>query len=140
MELNGTIFLQIFIFLTLLLWLSRSLFDPILRLFDERERRIVGAKLDAESLSLLADEKAQAFDVEYDRARDSARHALTELKHAMEKEHGESLARVKTMAREKLSKSEAELLQQEQEIRQKLMGASQNLADEIVSALLRKTT
>ena len=101
MEVNGTIFLQIVIFLTLLLWLSRFLFAPMMRLFDEREKRIHGAKDQALEMSKIADELAGQFDVEYLKARDTARLTLSELKLAMEKEHAESVEHIKMIAREK---------------------------------------
>lgn len=135
-EINGTIFLQIFIFLMLLLWLSRSLFDPILRVFDEREKRISGAKKEALDLNLLADEKAKAFDLEYAKARDSARLILGQLKQAMDATQSEALARAKTAAREKLQKSEMELAHQEQEIKAELITASKTLAGQITRTLV----
>lgn len=138
MELNGTIFLQVLIFLTLLLWLSRSLFAPILRLFDERERRIVGAKEAALELSARALEKSQSFDIEYEKAKSTARHALNELKQDMEKEHSEILNEAKALARETLRKAEADLEKQEEEIRPQLLAASMALADDIVGTLLKK--
>ncbi len=138
MEVNGTIFLQIIIFLTLLLWLSRSLFAPILRLFDEREKRIYGAKAEALELSKLADERASAFDTAYDKARKAGKHALSELRQTLEKEQQESLAMAKTLAKEKIERAKHELMQQEKEAEQKLASLSSSLADDIIAALLRK--
>jgi len=138
MEVNGTIFLQILIFLSLLLWLSRSLFAPLLRLFDEREKRIVGAKTESLELGSLADEKSKAFDLACDQARKSGKHTLSELKQALEKEHQEALALMKARAKEKLDKAQSELLEQEKEVRKILTAASSSLADDIVAVLLRK--
>jgi F-type H+-transporting ATPase subunit b len=137
-EINGTIFLQIFIFLMLLLWLSRSLFDPILRIFDEREKRIFGAKKEALDLNLLADEKAKAFDLEYEKARDQARIVLSQLKQAMDVAQSEALAKAKTLAREKLQNAEVELAHQEQEIKAELATASKTLAHQITATLVPK--
>jgi F-type H+-transporting ATPase subunit b len=89
-ELNGTIFVQVFIFLSLLVWLSPTLFGPIMRLFEEREQRIDGAKRIAAELSGFADEKAKLFQIEYEKARTEARHTLTALKLEMEREYSES--------------------------------------------------
>jgi F-type H+-transporting ATPase subunit b len=137
-EINGTIFLQIFIFLMLLLWLSRSLFDPIMRVFDEREKRIFGAKKEALDLSLLADEKAKFFDVEYEKARNEARVMLNQLKQAMDLKQSETLAKAKRKAREKLEKAEADLIAQEQEITAELMSASRALAHNVVTSFVPK--
>src|SRR5437016_888915 len=110
MELNGTIFLQIFIFLTLLFWLSWSLFATIMRLFDEREKRIDGAKAKALEFDELALETASLFDQEYEQARESARQTLNELKQNLEKEHANNLGRIKIAQKERLEKSQASLL------------------------------
>jgi len=139
MEVNGTIFLQIFIFLTLLLWLSRSLFAPILRLFDERDRRIVGAKEQALTLNSLAEEKANAFDIAYENARTTLKSTLSELRRNMDKEHLDALAHIKAVAQEKLKKAQDDLVEQEKEIRQKLVGASVGIADDIVNSFLHKS-
>lgn len=137
MEVNATIFLQIGIFLCLLVWLSRSLFAPILRLFDERERRIDGARIEASEFNALADEKAATFELEFARARDHARHQLSALKHSMDKEHNELLDSVKALAKDKIAKAEAELVHQEASVREQLRANSAVIANEMVGALLR---
>lgn len=136
MEINGTIFLQVFIFLTLLMWLSRTLFAPILRLFEEREQRIDGAKKIALELSNLADEKSKTFLAEYEKAKGEARHTLSEMKHAMDKEYTEALERVRSSAREKLMAADEELLEQEQQIREELFRKSAGIANDIVKAMV----
>lgn len=139
MELNGTIFLQIFIFLTLLLWLSQTLFAPIMRLFEEREQRIEGAKRIARELSGLADEKSKTFLTQYEKARGEARVLLSEMKHAMDKEFTDALERVKAGARDKLLAADRELGEQETRIREELVGRSAGIADDIVKAMVRRS-
>ncbi len=136
-ELNGTIFLQVFIFLSLLVWLSKTLFAPIMRLFEEREQRIDGAKKIAFDLSELADDKARVFAIEYEKAKVEARHTLSELKHAMEKQHEEALDKVKAASREKLLAAEIELREQERVIREDLQKKSEGIAKDMVAAMMR---
>src|SRR5438067_12345785 len=62
MELNATVFLQMALFFALLAWLSPMLFDPFLRLFEEREKRIVGASEEAKKLAGSADEAAAQIE------------------------------------------------------------------------------
>jgi F-type H+-transporting ATPase subunit b len=137
MELNGTIFLQIFIFLLLLFWLSPSFFAPLLRLFDERERRIIGAQREALELSERANEKSRTFDSEYNKAKDEARHTLSSLKQAMEKEHSEMMQRAKNTARERLENAGRALGEQERRIKEELKATSKMIADDVVNALVR---
>lgn len=139
MELNGTIFLQVFIFLTLLVWLSQTLFSPIMRLFEEREQRIDGAKKVAAELNSLAEEKAKAFATQYDLAKEEARHSLTDLKHAMDREFNESLDKVKKAAKERLTTAEKELQEQEKLIRVELQNNSAGIAEDIVKAMMQRS-
>ena len=136
MEVNGTIFVQIFIFLTLLLWLSPTLFAPILRLFDERDRRIFGARDDAKKMTLLAEEKAATFDLEYKKAQMSARETLTELKKQTDGELAIALENVRVRARQRLDLAQVELLAQEEQARKELHQSSELIAHDIVGALL----
>ena len=73
MEINATILVQIFLVVALLLWLSPTLFAPIMRLFDERERRIFGAKEESLRMNREASEMSQVFDQKLDEARLNAR-------------------------------------------------------------------
>ncbi len=136
MELNATIFVQIFIFMTLLLWLSRALFAPILALFDEREKRIGGAKREAQELITLAEEKGRLFELEYEKARLEARHTLSSLKLEADKEQGIIIARVRQEAKEKLDRAEEELKEEERQVRSQLSAASESVSADIIKVLM----
>lgn len=139
MEINATIILQIFIFMSLLLWLSRVLFAPILRLFDERERRIEGAKTEASQMSLLADEKGRLFDEQYQRAREKARESLAFSQHSLEKEHHEIITRAKTLAKEKVEKAQILLEEEQIKVRPELENAIGTIAQDIIQAITKQT-
>lgn len=139
MELNITIFLQIFIFVMLLLWLSKSLFKPIMRLFEERERRIEGAQQEAASFNSLAEEKWKTFEIQYAQAKENARQALSELKHQMEKENSELLEVAKASARERLVTAEKALLKEEQQIKEQLQKSSEEIASYMVNSLMQRS-
>lgn len=72
MEINATLIIQSLIFLALLIWLSRFLFQPFLRLFDEREKCIVGARQQA--LLLTDDVKKNLADLD-EKIRNAQKHA-----------------------------------------------------------------
>jgi len=57
------------IFLVLILVLKPVLFDPMLRLFEERERRIEGAKLSARKLDLASAEALTTYETAMKKAR-----------------------------------------------------------------------
>lgn len=136
MELNGTIFLQMLIFLTALLWLSRYLFLPLISLFEERDRRIEGAKQESEKLNAMALEKERVFDQEFEKARDKARELLAHIKQATEKEHGLRLEKVKADAFLKIRAAEEDLKKQSEEIRPVLEKEVSVLALDIVHGFM----
>src|SRR5262245_58840529 len=61
-DVDGTLFLQLGLFLMLWLVLSRVLFKPYLKMRDERDKSIDGARKDAHSM----EEKARAITADYD--------------------------------------------------------------------------
>lgn len=139
MEINVTIFLQIFFFLVLLLWLSKFLFAPIMRLFDERERRIEGAKIKAIELQSKAQGMADEFDSQYLSAQDEARKHLAHLKHSIDKEHQEVIDRAKSVARERIKKAQEDLVKEEGRARKELMAESSIMAENVISAFLKRS-
>lgn len=122
--------------MTLLLWLSNALFKPILALFEEREKRIGGAKHEAQGMISAAQEKAQQFEIAYEKAKSEARLVLTSLKHDADKEQSSIIARVREQAKEKLDKAEAELREEERQVRSQLGTISETLSSEIIKALM----
>jgi len=63
-DLDLTFVGQIVLFFLLFLVLKPILFDPMIKLFEERERRIGGAKDDARQLYAEADEKMAKYEEE----------------------------------------------------------------------------
>ncbi|MBI5525463.1 MAG: ATP synthase F0 subunit B [Deltaproteobacteria bacterium] len=61
-DLDYTVFLQAFIFLSLFLILRKLLFEPYLALFEERERLVAGMKDEAAALDKDFRDKAAVFD------------------------------------------------------------------------------
>lgn len=139
MEINATILVQIFLVVALLLWLSPSLFAPIMRLFDERERRIFGAKEESALMNREALEMSQVFDQKLEEARLGARQILTELKVDADREQAQVLAEVRAEAKVKLDKAESELLHEEKRVRAELALAKDEMAEEIVKSLMAKS-
>lgn len=121
--------------MTLLLWLSRTLFKPILALFDEREHRISGAKTEALAMSELAQAKATEFETAFEKARFEARSMLASLKHQTDKEQNELLDHVRKEAKEKLDQADLLLKEEEQHVRKQVSSMSELLSQEIIKTL-----
>ena len=80
MEINATIIVQLAVFLTLAVWLSKVLFNPLLALFDERERRIYDAKEEAKALEESGLHKLAFLENRTREAQRDSRDILTGLK------------------------------------------------------------
>jgi F-type H+-transporting ATPase subunit b len=68
-DFDATFLVQVALFIGLMLFLKPYLFDPMLKLFEERERRIDGARL----LARKIDEKSAAALAQYESAMAKAR-------------------------------------------------------------------
>lgn len=85
-----------------------------------------------------AHEKAEQFEVAYEKAKSEARLVLTSLKHDVDKEQGSLIARVREQAKEKLEKAEAELHEEERQVRSQFGTISETLSSDIIKALMTK--
>jgi F-type H+-transporting ATPase subunit b len=68
-DLDGTVFIQLGIFLVLLVILRALVFKPFLRLLDEREKRTSGARAETERLLADAAAKVQAYEASIQSAK-----------------------------------------------------------------------
>jgi len=67
-----TFLAQLVLFTTFIIVLRPLLFDPLLRVFEERERRTDGAKKDARRMDAEAGELATRYEAELDKVRRQA--------------------------------------------------------------------
>src|SRR5258708_8982529 len=71
-DFDTTFLVQVILFSALTLFLKPVLFDPMLKLFEERERRIDGAKLQARKIDEKSAKAASKYDAEMAKARAEA--------------------------------------------------------------------
>jgi F-type H+-transporting ATPase subunit b len=135
-ELNATIFLQAAIFFLLLAWLSPMLFDPFLKLFDERDKRIVGAADEAKKLAGSADESARALEQKMQEAQAEARKVLTGLRAQAQAAEAKIIAEAREKADSKIDEAQTELFAASEDARRKLKDEAQVLSGQIVQKLL----
>ena len=136
MELNATFFLQLAIFFVLLCWLTPTLFQPFLKLFEERERRIVGAAEEAKRLSGSADERAALIEAKTRDAQTDARHVLADLRaKALEKE-AEIVQQARAKAAERLEEARSDLFEAAEDARRALKEQAKGLSGDIAQKIL----
>jgi F-type H+-transporting ATPase subunit b len=112
-DIDATLFILVGVFLFLYIVLRITLFRPVLRVLDERERRIDGAKAEAKAMQ----ERAEGAMSEYEAFVREARSKGAELKAALRQE-GQRIER--TLLDEVRRETEAQLAQGKAELRSEM--------------------
>src|SRR5579864_3633119 len=94
-DFDGTVLFQVALILILWLVLKPLLFDPMLRLFEERERRIDGAKLLARKIDEKSAGALTKYEDEMQKGRASATAEREKIRAEGLKREAEILARVR---------------------------------------------
>jgi F-type H+-transporting ATPase subunit b len=132
----GAIAVQIVLFVALWLLLKPTLFEPMLKLFEEREKRIEGAKvigrnLDTESAGALA-----KYEAAMGKARSEANAERDKLRAEGTKAEAEILTSVREATGKKLDEGRARIAQDVAAARAKLKMDAQALAKELAARAL----
>jgi F-type H+-transporting ATPase subunit b len=72
LDIDATLFLYLGVFLLLFLILRAMVFRPVMELFDERERAIDGARVEARQREREAEDKLTSFEQEMNKVRGEA--------------------------------------------------------------------
>lgn len=136
MELDITLLLQLMIFCGLLFFLPNILFDPMMRLFEERERRIDGAAKEAAELNAKADQAAGTVEARMQAATQDARGVLSELRSEGQAEEQRLTDNARMAAQKDIDAARGELGTSAEAARTKLKAEANDLADEIVQKIL----
>lgn len=136
MELNATILIQAVILLALFAWLSPMLFSPLMKVFDERDRRIHGAANEAKSYLGSADEKTAVVEQKTKEATVQARQILTQLREQALAAEATTLAAAREKATSRLDEARGELFEASEAARKALKADANVIADEIVKKVL----
>jgi F-type H+-transporting ATPase subunit b len=131
-----TFLAQFVLFTTFVIVLKPLLFDPLLRVFEERERRTEGAKKEAREMDAEAGELLTRYEAELDKVRreagverDKLRAEAARLEAQMMAEAHEETARI-------LETGKARIASEVAELRKELAQTRPELAAQIASRIL----
>ncbi len=136
MELNATVLIQAVIILVLMAWLSPVLFGPVMKVFEERDRRIHGAADEARKQLGSADEKTAVVEQKTKEAQQKARAVLIDLREQARAIEQDVLDQARGKAAARLDEARAELFEATETTRKALKGDANAIADEIVKKVL----
>ncbi|TPV93503.1 MAG: hypothetical protein B7733_20235 [Myxococcales bacterium FL481] len=135
-DIDGTVFVQLTLFLLLLAVLERLLFRPWLEVRDRRHAAISGAFAAAEELQT----KASKLDAEYaerlGQARESALNVRSELRRDAESNGSDKIAQARSQASRSLDAARGQISTQVARARTDLVARIEVLAREISERVL----
>jgi F-type H+-transporting ATPase subunit b len=136
LDIDLTFTLQMLLFVVLIVVLKPLLFDPALRIFEERERRTDGARAEAREMQKRAGELLQKYELELANVgraaaeeRDKMRAETTRLENEIINQARDATAKI-------LAEGRAEIAAQVAKIRMDLGRESERLAHQLAARAL----
>jgi F-type H+-transporting ATPase subunit b len=116
--------------------LSQFLFQPLLRLFDARERRIDGAQEEAKQYRENADQKAAIIEERVRHARQEARETLNDFKTRAKGREDEIIGAAREISQTRMSEAREVLEKQVEQAKSKLNNDAMSLAEDMAAKAL----
>jgi F-type H+-transporting ATPase subunit b len=135
-DLDITLVGQIVLLLVLLVVLKPLLFEPMLRLFEERERRIDGAKVQARRLDEASAGALTKYEAEMQKARSAGNLEREKLRAQGAKEENEILGKVRESTAKALEQGRSQLAAQATETRKTLRAEAGALGRQVAARVL----
>lgn len=135
-DFDATFLIQLVLFVALTLILKPLLFDPMLKLFEEREKRIDGAKLQARKMDEASAGALTKYETEMQRARAAGNVEREKFRSEGAKTENEILGRVRTATAQSLEEGRKQLQADAEKVRKTLRADSAALAGQLASRVL----
>jgi len=135
-DVDLTFVVQLVLFVVLTLILKPVLFDPMLKLFEERERRIDGAKLLARKTDEKSAEALTQYETEMNKARSSANADRDRIRAEGLKREAEILATVRAATAKALDDGKRAVQAEGERARKALQAEAPAMARELATRVL----
>jgi F-type H+-transporting ATPase subunit b len=135
---DGTLFIHIAVILVMVFVLNATLFKPINRILEERERRTRGQLNEARDTLRSVDEKLTAYEQSLRQARAEGYHLMEQERAEAMRERQESLSRVREEISGLAAAEKESIRTQVEEARATLNSESRRLAMEIGAQILHR--
>jgi F-type H+-transporting ATPase subunit b len=136
LEINAVFIAQFLLFGLFIVLLKPLLFDPLIRVFEERERRTEGAKAEAREMDAEAGELLQRYEAELARVRREAGVERDRLRAETAKLEARIMADARSEAAEILESGKARISAEVAELRRELDAQKPELAAQIAARIL----
>ncbi|MGO8997140.1 MAG: ATP synthase F0 subunit B [Polyangiaceae bacterium] len=135
-DFDGTLLIMVALFIFLWIVLKPLLFDPMLRLFEERERQVDGAKLLARKIDEKSAGALTQYETEMQKARASANDERDRIRAEGLKREAEILAKVRAQTAATLEAGRKEMKEAADGARKALSTEMQSIASDFASRAL----
>ena len=136
LDFDLTFVVQMVAFTVLVIILKPLLFDPLLKLFEERERRTEGAKLLARKMDERAGELLKRYETELESVRRTASEEREKLRAEGARLEAQIVAEARAEAAALVEQGKAKLEGERQAIRAELGSRSADIARDIAARVL----
>jgi F-type H+-transporting ATPase subunit b len=136
LDFDMTFLVQMVIFAVFVIIMKPLLFDPLMKLFEERERRTEGARVLARRMDERAGELLRRYESELDQVRRSALEERDKLRAEAQKLEAQILAEARADAAKFLEDGKKKLEIERQTIRVELRSRAAEIARDIASRVL----
>jgi F-type H+-transporting ATPase subunit b len=135
-DVDLSVFVQVGLFVLLLLVLKPLLFDPMLKLFEEREKRIEGARAEGRRMDNESADAQAKYEAAMNKARATAGADRDKLRAEGTKAEGEILATARDKVAQIVADGRAALATEAEAARTTLGAQTSDLGRELASRLL----
>jgi F-type H+-transporting ATPase subunit b len=134
---NITILVEAAIFLVLLFVLAKFLFKPVIRILEERRKRIEGAKEEARKLELELKIILDRYHTEIGSAREEARKTIEELRKEGEEIAKGIVEKAKKESEQYFADSKKKVWEEAQSLKKRLESTAQEVSDELAGKIFQ---
>ncbi len=135
-DVDGTVFLQLALFLATWFVASKFLFGPYLKLRDARTRGIDGAKTEALSFKAEAESRVAAFEEKLSKAKSNAQEERRKIKGQAAAQLREITDAARKQSEEALVSARSSLEKESSRAREDLLPKADDLAGKLVEKLI----
>jgi len=136
LDFDMTFLVQMVIFAAFVIVMKPLLFDPLMKLFEERERRTEGAKLLARRMDERAGQLLRRYETELDTVRRSAAEERDKLRAEAQHLEAKILAEARADAAKFIEEGKRKLELEKQAVRAELSTRASDIARDIASRVL----
>jgi F-type H+-transporting ATPase subunit b len=135
-DFDATFLIQLVLFSGLTLILKPLLFDPMLKLFEERERRIDGAKMQARKIDEKSASALAKYESEMAKARAQANAEREKIRAEAQRKEQEIMGSVRASTAKTLEEGKQRAHAEAQRVRATLKGEATTLARDLAGRVL----